>query len=432
MSIGHGRGNRGFAGLLGLAAAAFAAALLVPRGAAAFSEQVLNSFCQAAACTDGSVPAGGLVRDDAGRLYGTTSSGGGANAGVVFELDPDGTYLILQDLGGGNGVNPSSGLLLDSAGNLYGTTFGGGANGGGVVFELTPDPDHVTWTYTVLYSFCAQPNCTDGTHASGGVIMDGSGNLYGTTRQGGDTNWGTVFQLAPQPDGTWTETVLYSFCALDSCADGAHPETGVAIDSAGNLYGTVRDGGWIGSFGLGGVFQVPSGGGENLIFGFDPQFPRSNGATPAAGVIVDVNGNLFGTTLAGGMFDHGVVFGVTPDGTTETTFYRFCQESNCADGSEPTAALIIDQFDNVFGTTAFGGTGGGAGLPCGLGQCGTIFSLAFPDRTETVLYSFCQQANCSDGREPRAGLIEDGAGNLYGTTASGGDAGRGVVFRLSP
>jgi uncharacterized repeat protein (TIGR03803 family) len=141
---------------------------------------------------------------------------------------------------------------------------------------------------------------------------------------------------------------------------------------------------------------------------------------------MDGAGNLYGTTSAGGGTFGGVVFKLAPDGT-ETVLYSFCSQSGCADGSDPEAGLIMDGAGNLYGTTYSGGSAGFAGR-------GVVFRLA-PDGTETVLYSFCSQSNCADGSYPEAGLIMDGAGNLYGTTVSGGStsgAGPGVVFMVTP
>jgi uncharacterized repeat protein (TIGR03803 family) len=197
-------------------------------------------------------------------------------------------------------MNPSAELIMDAAANLYGTTYHGGTSGGGVVFKLAPDG-----TETVLYSFCSQFNCADGDHPSAGLIMDGAGNLYGTTYYGGTSGGGVVFKLAP--DGT--ETVLYSFCSQSNCADGSDPEAGLIMDGAGNLYGTTSDGG--GTFG-GVVFKLAPDGTETVLYSFCSQSGCADGSYPEAGLIMDGAGNLYGTTLGGGTSGTGVVFMVTP------------------------------------------------------------------------------------------------------------------------
>ena len=181
-------------------------------------------------------PYGSLVMDAAGNLYGTTTEGGGSGCGgsgcgFAWKLapNPDGTWGILSLLhsfqNGADGTDPSAGLIFDAAGNLYGTTQFGGAYGfGGVVFKLAPNPDG-TWTETVLHSF---GNDGDGFHPIAGLVFDVAGNLYGTTYGGPGSGCaegcGVVFKLAPNSDGTWTESVLYSFTGG---ADGGAPEAGL-------------------------------------------------------------------------------------------------------------------------------------------------------------------------------------------------------------
>ena len=143
-----------------------------------------------------------------------------------------------------DGATPYAGLIMDGAGNLYGTTLGNGTINQGVVFQLTPDQTGTAWTETVLYRFCSQTNCADGAYPEAGLIMDEAGNLYGTTYYGGIGGSGVVFRLTPDQTGTaWTETVLYSFCSQTDCADGATPSAGLIMDRAGNLYGTTAFGG---------------------------------------------------------------------------------------------------------------------------------------------------------------------------------------------
>jgi uncharacterized repeat protein (TIGR03803 family) len=177
---------------------------------------------------DGAQPIAGLIADGNGNLYGTTAKGGASGNGVVFKLAPGGTYTVLYSFtGGSDGRFPQAGLIADSSGNLYGTTQFGGATGNGVVFKLTPGG-----TETVLYSFCHLPGCTDGAYPQAGLIADSSGNLYGTTPYGGASNDGVVFKLA----SGGTETVLYSFLGG---GDGAFPGAALIADGSGNLYGTT-------------------------------------------------------------------------------------------------------------------------------------------------------------------------------------------------
>jgi uncharacterized repeat protein (TIGR03803 family) len=390
------------------------------------AETVLFGFCAQGNCSDGSYPEAGLIMDTAGNLYGTTDAGGANGQGTVFKLAPGGTETVLysfcEQSNCADGQYPSAGVIMDAEGNLYGTTFNGGAYSQGTVFKLPPGG-----TETVLYSFCQQSDCTDGANPFGGLIMDAQGNLYGTTRAGGGNGGanggGTIFKLAPNG----TETVLYSFCAQSNCTDGATPFAGLIMDAQGNLYGTTELGG---THGNGTVFKVPHGGTETVLYSFCAQTDCTDGGNPVAGLILDTAGNLYGTTEAGGANGFGTVFKVTPGGT-ETVLYSFCAQSSqsysCTDGESPQAGLILDAAGNLYGTTRAGGASGG----------GAVFKLA-PGGTETVLYSFCAQSNCTDGDYPIASLIMNAAGNLYGTTRTGGNGttgygmnpGWGTVFEV--
>jgi uncharacterized repeat protein (TIGR03803 family) len=204
------------------------------------------------------------------------------------------TFKTLHNFSGGkgnDGISPLAGVVFDAAGNLYGTTDAAGGLGGGTVFKLTPNGDG-TWTESKLYSFCSQPNCADGKAPYGDLILDHSGNLYGTTYKGGAYGEGAVFELTPGSSG-WTETVLYSFTR------------------------------------------------------------GADGRLPLAGLIFDGNGNLYGTTIGGGSADAGVVFELTPgsSGWTETALYSFCSLQYCDDGDSPYAGLVFDGNGNLYGTT---------------------------------------------------------------------------------
>jgi len=310
---------------------------------------------------------------------------------------------------GSDGDQPIAGLLIDSSGNLYGTTQDGGEPAGyGTVFKITPDG-----TETVLHSFCQPPRCLDGALPSGGLIEDGTGNLYGTAFEscGG---FGCVYKLAP--DGT--ETMLYSFGGGN---DGGYPKSDLIMDKAGNLYGTTMGGAGCIAYGCGTVFKLAPDGTKTLLHGF---IGGSDGWNPQGGVIRDKAGNLYGTTWAGGGtgcdgLGCGTVFKLAPDGT-ETVLYAF---QGGSDGANSSADLMMDDSGNLYGTTFDGGRSG-----CNGQGCGTVFKLA-PDGTETVLYAF---TGGSDGGGPAAGLIKDSAGNLYATTEFEGAYGYGTVFMLAP
>lgn len=195
----------------------------------------LYTFAPGSWWADNGAP--GLVRDSAGNLYGATPYGGANGDGAVFKIDTAGNYTVLYSFtGGADGGSPVAGVIRDSAGNLYGTAYGGGANGGGVVFKLD-----TAGTYTVLYNFCSNPlYCGDGYSPNAGLARDSSGNLYGTAPLGGQNGggYGVTFKLTPS--GSYK--VLYSFSAANG-ANGGNPAGGVILDSSGNLYGTGSDGG---------------------------------------------------------------------------------------------------------------------------------------------------------------------------------------------
>jgi uncharacterized repeat protein (TIGR03803 family) len=268
-------------------------AMAVPAQAAKF--HVLYQFQGG---TDASGPIGGLTK--AGKLlYGTTYFGGTNNLGTVYTLAKDGAESVLHSFGSGSdGADPEAGLVADAKGNLYGTTYNGGTEDRGTVFKITPKGHE-----TVLYSFCPNyPHCTDGFNVSSSLILDSKGNLYGTTYAGGADSLGTIFEVTP--DGT--ETVLYSFKGGD---DGADPSAGLIVDASGNFYGTTYDGG---ASDLGTVFELAANGTESVLYSFKG---GSDGENPVASLILDGQGNLYSTTYSGGSSDNGTVFKLAPDGT---------------------------------------------------------------------------------------------------------------------
>jgi uncharacterized repeat protein (TIGR03803 family) len=399
-------------------------------GAQGYTFNQLYSFCSATNCADGGFPFAGLTPDAEGNLLGTTKEEGANGNGTVYKLDSTGRETVLysfcSDPNCTDGVWPVAGLIQDAEGNLYGTTEYGGANNNGTIFKVG-----TTGQETVLYSFCSEgaDHCTDGQIPRAGLVQDTAGNLYGTTEGGGsgtgDNGYGggTVFKL----DSTGHETVLYSFCSEGGakCTDGNYPYAGLIQDAAGNLYGTTWEGGANSEYG-GTLFKVDNTGHETMLYSFCAEGGSkcTDGAQPSGGLIRDAAGNLYGTTNFGGTNGLGAVFKL--DGTGhETVLYSFCPGGNpCKDGSVPSAALIQDAAGNLYGTTEYGGTNGPDG--------GTVFKL---DSTghETVLYSFCSEggSKCTDGEGPLAGLIQDAAGDLYGTTWEGGAKGDGTVFKLA-
>jgi uncharacterized repeat protein (TIGR03803 family) len=350
-------------------------------------------------------------------------------------------YKVLYKFKGkGDGASPVAGLTSDGAGNLYGTTEAGGntkcsGNGCGVVFELTPKSDG-TWTESVLHRFSRG---SDGATPLAGLTFDEAGNLYGTTSEGGGATecngngCGTVFELKPNSDGSWTESVLYRFTGG---ADGGQPVAGVIFDTAGNLFGTTVIGGDLTCYnngnGCGTIFKLtPNANGtwtENGLYNFPCSFMDCHeGAFPKAGLIFDTAGNLYSTTDGGGSGD-GTVFKLTPSANgswTESVLHIF---GWLPDGHDPVAGLIFDAAGNLYGTTQFGGVRRGLHL-CG-GGCGTVFRLS-PNSDGSWTEHVFQFAN-HPAASPLAGLILDEVGNLYGTTYQGGPAGGGAIFKLTP
>ena len=290
-----------------------------------------------------------------------------------------------------DGFFPAAGLTGDTSGNLYGTTSNGGAADAEVVYKLDN-----TGHETVLYTFTGG---TDGNGPFAGVIQDSAGNLYGTTRGGGAANSGVVFRV----DTAGQETVLYSFTGG---ADGETPN-GVIRDSADNLYGTTSRGG---AAGWGVVYKLDTTGHETVLYSFTG---GTDGGRPAAGVIRDSAGNLYGTTSQGGAAKAGVVYEVDTTGH-ETVLYNF---TGGTDGDGPQAGVIRDSAGNFYGTTVGGGAGG----------AGVVYKVDTSGH-ETVLYAF--PAGGEGGGGPWAGVIRDHAGNLYGTASWGGAAGYGVVYMV--
>src|ERR1022692_2196052 len=325
--------------------AIFAAILFVTSTGAAAEEKVLHSFNSNG--TDGIHPQAGLIFDAAGNLYGTTSQGGSSSAGMVFELTPAGggtwTEKVLYSFhGGADGSSPRAGLIFDAAGNLYGTTYNGGTTFAGTVFELTPTGGG-TWTEKVLLSF---GNDVDGSNPQGELIFDGAGNLYATTKNGGGPNdAGTVFELTPGAGGTWTEKVLWSF---GTGTDGSDPFGALIFDAAGNLYGTTSLGGTSHS---GTAFELTPAGGGNWTESVAHSFGNgTDGAAPAAGLLLDGAGNLYGTTYLGGSYGGGTVFRLNAQGLV--LLYSF----SGTDGANPAAGLLLDAAGNFYGTTYSGGS----------------------------------------------------------------------------
>ena len=389
--------------------------------------------------TDGSAPEAALVQGTDGNLYGTTFGGGcgqeneGEGCGTVFKITPGGKqevlYLFCSQ--GGNlctdGLLPAEGLIQGTDGNFYGSTSNGGTgydNDQGTVFNITP-----TGKLTTLYSFCSDydpktEECLDGAKPST-LIQGADGNFYGVTGAGGDNvyNAGTFFKIS----SGGTLTTLYNFCSEyknGGCADGQDP-SGVVRGTDGKFYGTTARGGTNDG---GTVFSITAGGALTTLYSFCSQTGCTDGYYPLGTLVQGADGNFYGTTSMGGTsYGSGTVFSITTDGTL-TTMHSF-GGVKYGDGSKPLAGLVLGTDGNFYGTTEYGGNNNGQ---CGPG-CGTIFQIT-PKGAEATLYQFCLQHindNCTDGSLPFAGLIQDTNGMFYGTAESGGANIVGEVFSLS-
>ena len=323
-----------------------------------WKERVLHHFGPQAR---GHYPQSALTLDKDGNLYGVTPNGSKSDAGLVFMLvkpsagDKDWTQKILYHFDGGKeGGTPYGALVFDADGNLYGTTGYGGAHGAGIVFRLSPDASKESgWKKTTLYSFS---NGADGGYPYCTLAFDAAGNLYGTTLNGGNAGNGVVFELSPPANGgTWTEQVLHSF---DDASDGVLPRTGVVLDGSGNLYGTTENGG---TSNWGVVFEVSppanraAGWSEMVLHSFD--FTDDGGNPGYSLPVLDKKGKLYGTTQVGGSAHHGTAFVLSPpagggSAWTEKTLTPFTAASGPA---EPEAGFAAVPGGKLIGTTFAGG-----------------------------------------------------------------------------
>jgi hypothetical protein len=447
------------------------AVALTLAASAAWKEKVLYSF--QGGTKDGSYPYGSVIFDTQGNLYGVLQDFGGdscaplgGECGAVYQLSPPAqkggswTETLLyefQGKGANDGESPNSGLIMDKSGNLYGlTAYGGTGNcmllgrsaGCGTVYKLSPPKQKGgAWTETILYSF---PNATQGYVPIGDLVFDSAGNLYGSTLFGGtkgttcDPDYGgqcgVVFELSPSKTkgGKWMQKVLHGFA---SGTDGANPNGGLVLDGKGDVYGTTYGGGnesgQCGTGGCGTAFELKppatkSGAWtEKVLHRFN--YNTSDASNPTAGFVIDLKGDLYGTSMSGGLGPGGTVFRLSPSskkpGTwTETILHGF---NGTEGGYDPEGALIFDASGNLYGTTNVGRGGS---------QRGNVFQLKPPSVknrawTLNTIHGF---TGIPDGENPTSRLISDKTGNLYSTTQYGGDGsgcsftGCGVVFEVSP
>ena len=471
---------------------AFSLLLFLAAGCAhAQTEIVLYNFCSQPNCVDGEGPASSLARDGAGNFYGTTALGGANGKGTVFELSPNGAgeygesvlYSFCSVQNCADGSDPTSTLIADGAGNLYGTACSGGANGQGAgsacgagfdgygaVFELSPEPHGGCpsgsnggngWCETVLYSFKSAP---DGAFPFAGLAFDGSGNLYGTTYGGGNGS-GTVYELAPNGKGGWSEAVLYSFCGQAKCVDGAHPDGQLQILN-GSFYATTESGGAGSAGAVFGLSSEPHGGCpggsytgngwcETVLHDFTGH-PK-DGELPSGSLAADSAGNLYGTTVYGGIgrcndVDKGcgTVWKMTPSGAgyTETVLHSFMSGPGffgCCFAIQapdlPKLGVTLDPSGNLYGMTTYGGSPSFCqekGKKPDVDGCGAMFELVKRPKGGKYITNLLWIFTLSDGAHPLSELMWNG-GDLYGTTYDGGVGsycpyvdGCGIAFEFSP
>jgi uncharacterized repeat protein (TIGR03803 family) len=307
---------------------------------------VLHNF---AGGSDGSTPESRVIIDAKGDLYGTTFAGGAADTGTVYRVTKAGKESVLYSFAGGtDGANPIAGLAMDAAGDVYGTTTAGGAYGYGTVFKVTrPTKQGQPWTESILYSF----NDTDGQVPVAGVTLGKRGNLYGTASVGGAYGYGTVFELQHSESG-WTEKIIYTFQMQN---DGGTPYGGLTMDASGNLYGTATNGG-DGSSGGGTVFELTPSKGNwtfNVLYGL-----AGWGISGTfRDLLLDGSGKIYATTHCDGNNDAGTVYELTLSGGvwTYTSLYVF---TGGTDGLYSFSNLVLDKQGNLYGTTNMGGTNG--------------------------------------------------------------------------
>jgi len=376
---------------------------------------VLHAF---AGGSDGAALWGSLVLDAHGNAYGTTFQGGPNGGGTVFELSPqsNGTWvysLVFGFVGGTSGEpgGSTAGLIFDPSGNLYGTTGYGGTSGYGTVFELTPGLG--SWSLNVLYNF---PLPGGGCCPYGGVARDRAGNLFG------NADW--TFELSPSSVG-WTATVLHQFPAYSGDADGALAAP--ILGPGGNIYGITEGGGANGQGAVYLLHPTASGWDEYLLHSLGA-FTYDGKKGSLGALAMDASGALYGTTNQGGRYTCvdvgcGVVFKLARDSSGKWKYSILHNFTPGAAGNGPGAGVTLDAAGNLYGTTFYGGS-----KTCG---CGVVYKLP-PTVSGPWKYTVLHQFLGVDGAQPDANLVIDKAGNLYGTTATGGAGGYGVAFQVTP
>lgn len=383
--------------------------LLWMAGAIATSAQVFTPFSLNG--TDGSTPDVAPVQATNGNFYGVTLRGGATSnpyycCGTVYEATSGGKLTTLYSFcpkmtNCTDGASPT-GLVQGADGKLYGTTATGGTSKGancfsscGTIFRIAPNGK-----FKSIYSFCSQPNCTDGYEPSAGLVQGLDGSFYGTTTGGGANNQGTIFKITP----AGMLTTLYSFCPQSGCMDGYHPNSLLVLATDGNLYGTTPIGGANGS---GTIFKITPTGDFTALFSLDEFNAEPNALIQAA------DGSFYGTTHSSG--SQGSAFQFIPPNTFNLLYIFYDAGPS---GSNPAAPLVQGIDGNFWGTASMGGLSGG----------GTMFKMTAAGKLTTI-HTFCVQTTCADGNSPGA-LMQATNGIFYGTAALAGQLGYGTLYSL--
>jgi len=395
--------------------------MLCAHPASALTYTSVYSF--GASSTDGTRPITTPVQNallSPSDIFGTTDIGGantscngGSGCGTIYAINPmSGAESVLYSFSGiapigGGGSHLNSGVILASGNVLIGTTTYGGRKKLGTLFKY----DHSTHAYTILHSFTA----ADGSYPNA-VFQDSSGNLWGTSDEGGVNNSGTVWEYT----STGNFSVIYSFGPAYS-TDGKNPQAGLAIDSSGNFWGTTINGGTgtsctVGSTnGCGTIFEVTAAGAYRQIHSFGATV--GDAVAPSSPVTFDQSGNLWGVTELGGANNIGAIYELS--GTTYSVYHSFSGGSS--DGSYPLAPPSVDQNGNLWGTTFSGGSGAYTS------NSGTVYEINIQG-AYSIVYNF--GATSSDGIYPSSGVLIDRDDDVWSTTQRGGSNGAGTLFEI--
>ncbi len=318
--------------------------------------------------SNGSNLTSGVVQGTDANFYGVTVQGGTNNEGTAFKVTPEGKlttlYNFCEETGCTDGSGPS-GLMQAIDGNFYGTTGTGGTAGDGIAFRMSPAGKIQT-----LHNFCATGNCSDGVGPDG-LVQVGNGNLYGvTTLSQCPDLCGTLFELSTAGE----LRTLYDFCS--ECSAGYYPSPLTGQAANGDFYGTTEDGG---DYGYGTVFKATPQGDLTTLYSFCEanELNCPDGSGPVASPVQGANGNFYGTTFLGGVNSLGTIYEVTAEGALKT-LYAFCSLPNCADGDFPASALLLATDGNFYGTTVGGGANGDGTIfrLTPTGKFTTLYSLA--------------------------------------------------------